>query len=55
MEKRGTLEEENKTFELIETGLRRANIKPGAIFLGKNLDGTKSITLADILDPEQIR
>lgn len=53
--KRGTVQEENRTFELIEEGLNRANMKLGAITLGKNQDGTKSITLADIWESEQIR
>ena len=53
--KRGTVKEENRTFELIEEGLRRANIKLGAITLGKNQEGTKTITLEDIWEPDQIR
>lgn len=52
---KGTVKEDNRIFELIEEGLERANIKLGAIFLGKNQDGTKSITLADIWESEQMR
>ena len=52
---RGTVEEENKAFNLIEEGLNRGNVKPGTIYLGKNIEGTRSITLADIIEPEQMR
>lgn len=44
-----SIEEENTYYELLESGLRKVNINPRAISLGKTQDGTKNITLADIL------
>ena len=40
--------EERKYYELIKTYIEKENIKLGAIHLGKNKDGTRNITLADI-------
>lgn len=47
-------EKDGECFELIEKGLEMGNIKLTSISLGKNSDGSKNITLADIW-PEQIQ
>lgn len=52
---KGTAEEEREYFELIERGLKRGNVKLGAISLGKSQDGLRNITLADIWTEETIR
>lgn len=44
----GTEREERVCFELIEKGLKMGNIKLDSVLLGKNQDGSKNITLADI-------
>lgn len=43
-----TEDEEKAYFELIEKGLKRKNVKLGAISLGKSQDGLRNISLADI-------
>ena len=48
-------EEERKFFELIEKGIEMGNLKLESISLGKNQDGTKNITLADIWTDENQR
>ena len=44
----GSAEEQEKYFELIEKGIKLANIKLSSISLGRSQDGTRNITLADI-------
>lgn len=48
-----SVEEENTYFELLEAGLKKANINPRAISLGKSENGMQNITLADILTGEK--
>jgi len=51
----GTLEQENAYFKLIEEGLRRGNVKPQAVSLGKSEDGLRNISLADVwIDNKEI-
>ena len=49
----GTLEEQGAYYEGIETGLKRGNVNPRSIVLGKSIDGSRTITLADIWLPEE--
>ena len=44
----GTKEEDERYFEFIENGLKRGNVNPEAISLGKSQDGLRTITLANI-------
>lgn len=45
---RGTTKEARAYFDLIEQGLNMGNVKMQTISLGKNMDGTRDITLADV-------
>ena len=45
--KQGTIEEENRYYEMIKAGIESANIDPANISLGKTKDGRKTITWAD--------
>ena len=51
----GTADEEEQYFKTLEKGIRNGNIKLGAVSLGKNQDGSKTITLADIWDVQRQR
>ena len=51
----GTIEEERECIELIENGLKIGNVKPRAVYLGKNQDGSRSITLEDIWTDEKTK
>ena len=51
----GTIEEERACIELIENGLKIGNVKPRAVYLGKNQDGSRSITLEDIWTDEKTK
>lgn len=51
----GTIEEERACIELIEKGLKIGNVKPRAVYLGKNQDGSRSITLEDIWTDEKTK
>ena len=48
----GTPEEQASYYNAIEMTIKKENVKPSAIVLGKNHNGTKKITLADIWLPE---
>ena len=48
LNKRGSLEEENMCFDLIEKGIKSSGINHTSIILGKSENGSKNITLADI-------
>lgn len=54
---RGTSEEARAYYDLIEQGLNMGNVKMSAVSLGKNKDGTKNITLADVWidEPEKVK
>ena len=45
---KGTIEDDRRYLELIEKGIKRGNVKLGAISLGKSQDGLRTITLEDI-------
>lgn len=49
----GTVEEENEYFDLIEKGIKMGNVKLEFISLGKNQEGSKTITLADIWEKKK--
>ncbi len=51
----GTIEEERACIELIEKGLKIGNVKPRAVYLGKNQDGSRSITLEDVWTDEKTK
>lgn len=51
----GTIEEERAYIELIEKGLKIGNVKPRAVYLGKNQDGSRSITLEDVWTDEKTK
>ena len=51
----GTIEEERECIELIENGLKIGNVKPRAVYLGKNQDGSRSITLEDVWTDEKTK
>lgn len=50
---KGTYEQDNTNFELIEKGLAIGNVQPSAVSLGKSKDGCRNITLADIWENKE--
>ena len=46
-------DEEQRYFEQLEKGINMGNIRLGSIILGKNVDGSRSITLSDIWDKKR--
>ncbi len=52
---KGTFEEEEVFIPLLEKRLRSENIKLAEISLGRNIDGTRRISLADVWPEEYVR
>ncbi len=48
-------EEQSSFLQLLEYGLKKENIEPEEIFLGKSKDGVKRITLEDVWPEEKLR